>query len=152
MQGLLQSILDQLYAYMGYRAYVKGVKIGEKLTYKFDDIFKKAKNKIETEIRKIRNYAEKELFAPLKDKINNELMPKINKAEKRIKKLNEQIDLLTVNVNTLSADIRTLDTYVDRIRIRLDTHYKWLNDLERRVKSLEEGKTGKIELPAVLRW
>lgn len=161
LQGFLQSIIDYTYDAMAFKAYEKGCENGKKIREGLQGVFSLAESRIRQEVDTAKGYIKNKLIKPVKDKVDNELMPKIEKAQQKLQTLEYDVEEAVSDVKRLRGNIQGFDAKIkafnDKLRSfdsKLKKAERLINDLDARVSELErKTKTQRVglKLPPILR-
>lgn len=143
-----------------------GQKIGDDAMGKINEGINKAISDARAEVDKARAYIETSLINPIKDKIDNELKPKLRELGINIDSLDANVRKAMTEVSNMRGNITSFDGKLNDFGSRLNSYdttlkdlktetEKFRDDVERRLKALEAKVEGKptlpFELPAFLR-
>lgn len=144
LQGYLFSILNSVYLHMDFKAYFNGARTASKIEQGITGVFNKAKDRIESEITKLKNKVETELFNPLKNKINNELIPTLNDAESKLRTLGVDVskalgdvDVMQGNIAGFGSKIKGFDSKLLSFDSKLKDFNSSLSSLDSRIRNSE---------------
>jgi phage shock protein A len=174
VQDFLMGVVKGVYDRTKWRAYDGGTEKARKIEDGLTDIYNQAQAKIQTEIENAKQYINTNLIDPVRQKANQiesslkDAQSKLGNLSSTIDNLNGQINTMKSNITTFESQIKTFDTKLASFNSKLSSldstasnlqtqltnaqaqlnQYKTLiDDLDRRVKALEQKSSLSLTLP-----
>jgi type I site-specific restriction-modification system R (restriction) subunit len=113
-QNLLISVVRFVYENRSEHNYNCGVSMGLQIVKKVNQTIDWAKNEIQSQVNAMRDKIDREIVAPLRDRINAEIKPALDAAQK-------DIDTFRSNVSTFNADLSKMKTDVSAVTSKVDS-------------------------------
>jgi chaperonin cofactor prefoldin len=113
-QNLLISVVRFVYENRSEHNYNCGVSMGLKIMGKVNETINWAQNQITSAVNDMRNRIDTEIVAPLRNRINREIKPALDAAQK-------DIDTFRSNISTFNADLSKMKTDLSSMTAKIDS-------------------------------
>jgi len=114
VQNLLISVVKFLYENRSEHNYNTGVSMGLSIVGQVNDTVNWAKAEIQNQVNAMRNTIDTQIIQPVKDRINREIKPALDAAQK-------EIDTFRSNVSTFNSDLSKMKTDVSSMIAKVDS-------------------------------
>jgi len=180
VQSFLIDICKACYNALYQKAYDNGADKGNEINNQVMGWVDDAKRKAESMVNDAKNYIETNLIAPIRNQINNQISPALKDAQARINTLKTNVDNFASRLNTFQTKLNSMDDTLktfdsklqsyatrlsslnkelDNFKAQLTQIQKTLSDykalidnLDRRVKALEQQQGLPLIFPKIGGW
>lgn len=121
IQNLLISIVQGVYDNQAENRVWKGIDAGNSVWFKVSDTITWAQNQISNAVNDMRNRIDSEIIAPIRDRVEREIKPALDQAQKQINDFQAKVNDFQNSIGNMNGQLGSFDEQIRKARYDVQT-------------------------------